>query len=359
MARRLLAVAALLLGACAGTPPPAAVTTPIVIAHRGASGERAEHTLEAYRLAIAQGADFIEPDLVMTRDGVLIARHENELSDTTDVADRPEFAARRRTQTIDGRAVTGWFSEDFTLAEIKTLRARERLPQLRPKNTAFDGQESVPTLEEILALVRAEEARTGRVIGVYPETKHPSHFAALGLAMERPLVATLARHGFDGPEDAAFIQSFETANLRALNGLTGVRLVQLIADQGAPWDFVAAGDPRRYADLVSDAGLAEIAGYADGIGVHKSLLIPRDADGRSLAPTDLAIRAQARGLAVHVWTFRSENVFLPAELRAGDPADPRFPAMTGDAEAELRAFYALEIDGVFADFPAAAIAARD
>lgn len=357
MARRLVLVAAFLLAGCVSSP--AAVTEPLVIAHRGASGERPEHTLAAYRLAIAQGADFIEPDLVMTKDGVLIARHENELSDTTDVAERPEFAARRRTQTIDGRTVDGWFSEDFTLAEIKALRAKERLPQLRPQNAAFDGQEAIPTLQEIITLVRAEEARTGRVIGLYPETKHPSHFAGLGLAMERPLAETLARNGYDGPEDAAFIQSFETGALKALKRLTGVRLVQLIADSGAPWDLASAGDPRTYADLVTDAGLAGIATYADGIGVQKSLLIPRDAEGRSLAPTDLASRAHAKGLAVHVWTFRNENFFLPKELRSGDPADPRFLAFHGDAETELRAFYALGVDGVFADFPAMAVAARN
>jgi glycerophosphoryl diester phosphodiesterase len=193
---------------------------PIIIAHRGASAERPEHTLAAYARAIEQGADFIEPDLVPTKDHQLVARHENEISGTTDVASRPEFAARKTTKTIDGETITGWFTEDFTLAELKTLRARERLPELRPGNTAFDGQQEIPTLAEIIALAKAESARTGRTIGIYPETKHPSYFRSLGLALEPVLLAELTRAGWTTREAPVFIQSFEVDNLKALKALT-------------------------------------------------------------------------------------------------------------------------------------------
>jgi glycerophosphoryl diester phosphodiesterase len=231
-------------------------TAPIVIGHRGASGYRPEHTLASYRLAIRLGADFVEPDLVSTKDGVLVARHENEIGGTTDVAEHPEFADRKTTKTIDGRSVTGWFTEDFTLAELKTLHAKERLPLVRPDNTRYDGRFEVPTLDEVLSLVRQEERRTGRRIGVYPETKHPSYFDDLGLSLEEPLVATLRRHGLDRAGSGVFIQSFETANLRELAGVTRVPLVQLIDASGAPYDFVEAGDPRTYRDLTTPEGLA-------------------------------------------------------------------------------------------------------
>ncbi|MFM2045720.1 MAG: glycerophosphoryl diester phosphodiesterase [Pseudomonadota bacterium] len=345
-------VAGLLLAA----GPALAAAEILVIAHRGASGERPEHTLMAYERAIDQGADYIEPDLVITKDGVLVARHENEISGTTDVADRPEFRDRRTTRMIDGESVSGWFTEDFTLAELKTLRARERLPQLRPANTAFDGQETVPTLAEVIALVRRKEAETGRTIGLYPETKHPTYFQGIGLPLEAPLVTVLHDAGYRGAGAPVFIQSFETGNLKELNRLTDLRLIQLVAADGAPYDLVAARDSRRYADLLTGPGLAAIAAYADGIGTEKALLIPRDEEGRSLPPTDLVARAKAAGLAVHVWTFRTENYFLPAQLRRGDPADPRFPALPGDAAAEYRLFAALGIDGVFSDHPADALA---
>src|SRR5690348_9208220 len=228
---------------------------PIIIAHRGASGYVPEHTLVAYLTAIEQGADYIEPDLVMTRDGVMVARHENEIGGTTDVARRPEFAGRRTTKIVDGVNITGWFTEDFLLEELKTLRARERIPEVRPANTRLDGGLEIPTLEEILALLRGvEERRRVRArelglsapqpIGVYPETKHPSYFARLGLAMEERLVATLERHGYRGPEGRAFLQSFETANLKVLRRLTRLPLVQLIEPAGAPYDLVQGGDPR-------------------------------------------------------------------------------------------------------------------
>src|SRR5690242_20240985 len=199
--------------------PRGQVADPVVIAHRGASGYRPEHTLASYRLAIAMGADFIEPDLVSTKDGVLVARHENEISGTTDVADHPEFADRRATKVIDGRPVAGWFTEDFTLAELKTLRAKERLPQVRPDNTRYDGMFEVPTFEEVLALAKQESRRTGRRIGVYPETKHPTYFDGIGLSLEEPLVAALRRHGLDRPRAAVIIQSFETGNLRELDAM--------------------------------------------------------------------------------------------------------------------------------------------
>ena len=325
---------------------------PIVIAHRGASGERPEHTLEAYRLAIEQGADFVEPDLVPTKDGVLVCRHENEISGTTDVARRPEFAPRRTTKAIDGAPVTGWFTEDFTLAELGTLRARERLPQLR--GTAYDGQFEVPTFEEVLALVASASARRGRAVGVYPETKHPSYFEELGLPLEKPLIAALRRHGLDRADAPVFIQSFEVSNLRRLAQLTRVRLIQLIDAGGRPWDFTHGRLARTYADMVRPEGLRDIAAYARGVGVHKSLVIPRDANDRSLPPTSLVRDAHAAGLLVHVWTLRAESSFLPAELRRGAE-----PSGRGDMAGEATLFLKVGVDGIFTDHPAIGVAARD
>ena len=320
---------------------------PIVIAHRGASGERPEHTLAAYALAIEQGADFVEPDLVLTKDGVLIARHENEISETTDVADRAEFAARKATKVIDGENFTGWFTEDFTLAELKTLRARERLPQLRAANTAYDGQFEVPTFDEVLALARDEGKRRGRVIGVYPETKHPSYFAGIGLPHEAPLLAALERFGHRSSDAPVFIQSFERGNLMALRGKTKLRLIQLMADAGGPPDVPGLS----YAAMATAAGLADVKRYADGVGVAKAMVIPRGTDGRLAAPATLVADAKKAGLAVHVWTFRRENYFLPAEHRSS--ADPRG---IGDLASEIRAFLATGIDGLFSDNVAEAVA---
>lgn len=336
---------------------------PIVIAHRGASGYVPEHTLAAYYLAMEQGAHFVEPDLVMTRDGVLVARHENEIAATTDVAARAEFAALRTRKTIDGEQVEGWFIEDFTLTELKTLRARERLPQLRPGNTRFDGMFEVPTLDELLSLVQAVDwqrrmlaQQDGRPapppIGVYPETKHPSYFAELGLPMEAALVRTLQRWGYAGRDAAVFIQSFETANLKALRKMTELRLVQLIDSGGRPYDFVLTGDPRTAADLLTPRGLADIGSYADAIGVSKSLIVPRHADGSLAAPTSLVADAHAAGLLVHGWTFRAENEFLPKELRSGTD-----PAALGDMAGEVQRFLAAGIDGLFADHPDLAVKA--
>jgi glycerophosphoryl diester phosphodiesterase len=325
---------------------------PIVIAHRGASGHRPEHTLAAYELAIEMGADFIEPDLVSTSDGVLVVRHENEISTTTDVAEHPEFADRRTTKTIDGIQFTGWFTEDFTLAELKTLRARERLPSLRPDNTAFDGLYDIPTLQEVIDLAQ----NTG--VGIYPETKHPSYFDSIGLSLEEPLVETLHANGYRKRRAPVFIQSFETANLRELNEMTELRLVQLLNNIGQPYDFVIAGDPRTYADLATPQGLREIATYADGIGPNKTLIVPLDAQANLQDPTSLVDDAHAAGLVVHPWTFRNENMFLPADFRAGDPQAETYLMATGDAPAEYRLYFDLGVDGLFSDYPDTAVATR-
>ena len=320
-----------------------AFAAPLVIAHRGASGERPEHTIAAYALAIDQGADFIEPDLVMTKDGVLVARHENEISGTTDIASKPEFAARRTMKTIDGQAVSGWFTEDFTLAELKTLRARERLPALRKGNTAYDGQFDVPTFDEVIALAKA------RRVGVYPEIKHGQYFASISLCLEAPLLAALKKAGWAAKADPIFIQSFEVANLQRLRKKTKLRLVQLMAASGGPADRSGT----TYAAMATPTGLKAIARYADGIGVEKALVVPRNTSGTSAKPTTLIADAHRLGLQVHAWTFRAENAFLPAELRRGTDA-----AAHGDLATELRTFYALGIDGVFSDHPGIAVTSR-
>jgi glycerophosphoryl diester phosphodiesterase len=336
--------------AAAVAAPTAAVSTPrepdgpLVIGHRGASGYRPEHTLEAYRLAIRLGADYIEPDLVSTKDGVLVARHENEISGTTDVATRTEFAGRRTTKTIDGNQVVGWFTEDFTLAELRTLRAKERLPLVRPANTAFDGQFPIPTLQEVIDLARSESRRLGRTVGVYPETKHPTYFQTIGLALEPPMVRTLRKNGLTGRHDPVIVQSFETANLRALSRQIDVKLAQLLDGAGRPYDFVVAGDPRTYADLATPAGLAWIARYADGIGANKNLLYP---------PSTVIRDAHRVGLDVHAWTLRAENQFIPARFRIGSDPNAR-----GDITAEYELLFALGVDGVFSDHPDTAVAAR-
>lgn len=333
-------------------PAATSLAQPIVIAHRGASADRPEHTLAAYKLAIEQGADFIEPDLVATKDGELVARHENEIGSTTDVADRPEFADRKRTKAIDGQQVTGWFTEDFTLAELKTLRARERIPQLRPANTAFDGSDTVPTLQEIIDLARSEERRTGRRIGLYPETKHPTYFAALELTLEERLVGVLHQNGYSRRGDAVFIQSFEVGNLKRLRGMTDLPLIQLIGDRGAPYDQKASGTNLTYAAMLTPEGLRAVAGYADGIGPYKDHVIPRQANGKLGAPSTLLQDAHKVGLKVHPWTFRPENYFLPTDMRRGES-----PAQRGDGAAEIRAFIAAGVDGFFTDAPTIGIEA--
>jgi glycerophosphoryl diester phosphodiesterase len=331
---------------------------PLVLGHRGASGYRPEHTLASYQLAIELGADFIEPDLVSTKDGRLVARHENDITGTTDVASHPEFASRKATKIVDNVTITGWFTEDFTLAELKTLRARERLPQVRPQNATFDGQFEIPTLEEVIALAQRESRRRHRTIGIYPETKHPTYFQRLGLALEEPLVRTLDRAGLRGPHDAVFLQSFEVANLQKLRRMTRLPIIQLIDATGAPFDFVAAGDPRTYADLVKPAGLRDIARYANGVGVNKDLVIPRDATGALAEPTALIRDAHAARLLVHAFTFRAENPFLPLNFRIGDPAGPLFAISRGDLPAELALFFAQGLDGAFTDFADVGVAVR-
>lgn len=317
---------------------------PRIIAHRGASGYRPEHTLEAYGLAIAQGADFIEPDVVATRDGVLVVRHENEISETTDVAAHRELAKRRTTKTIDGREVSGWFTEDLTLEELRTLRATERLLF---RSHSRDGLYRVPTLQEVVDLARSESGRVRRPIGVYPEIKHPSYFASIGLPLEPRLLELLEASGCGGADVPVFLQSFETGNLRGLRGRTSLPLVQLLGEpEEQPWDLAARGDPRSARDLVTPAGLREIAAYADAVGCHKRLLVPAGADGRLLRPTTLVDDAHAAGLEVHVWTFRSEPVFLA-------------PDYGGDPGRELEQFLALGVDGLFCDFPDVAVRVRD
>ncbi|AXK38769.1 glycerophosphodiester phosphodiesterase [Crenobacter cavernae] len=331
-------------------------TPPLVIAHRGASGYLPEHTLEAYARAAELGADYIEPDLVATRDGVLIARHEPNLTDTTNVAAYPEFAARKKTVKVDGRAEEGWFAADFTLAEIRTLRAVQARAE-RPQ--AFNGRFLIPTLAEILALRERLARETGREIGVYPETKHPSWHAEHGLPLETRLVALLQEYGLDRPDAPVFIQSFETANLKALGALTPVKKVLLIDGDtvtpdgrvvsGRPYDFVLSGDARRFADLMTPEGLAEIRRFADAIGPWKAYIVPAlktSAGDTLLAPTSLVGDAHAAGLMVHPFTFRNEASGLAADYH-------------GDARAEYRLFYSLGVDGVFSDFSDTAVAVRD
>jgi glycerophosphoryl diester phosphodiesterase len=349
-------VAATLVPVAAG----AMAHAPIVIGHRGASGYRPEHTLAAYELAIDLGADFIEPDLVSTKDGVLVVRHENEISGTTDVADHPEFAARHTTKTIDGITISGWFTEDFTLAELKTLRAKERLPELRQRNTLYDGRDEIPTLQEIIDLVkRKEKSWPHRKIGIYPETKHPTYFDSIELSMEERLVEVLHANRYRGAGAPVFIQSFEVSNLKDLRTMTQLPLVQLIDAGGKPYDFVVNNDPRTYADLVTPAGLADIATYAHGIGANKNLIVPRDATGALQEPTSLIADAHAAGLLVHAWTFRNENAFLPTDFRVGDPDDPTSQALYGNAIAEYELFYNLGLDGLFSDNPDTAVEGRD
>lgn len=331
----------------------AGVRKPVVIAHRGASGERPEHTLLAYGLAVDQGCDFIEPDLVVTRDGHLVVRHENEIGGTTDVAARPEFAGRKATKTIDGESLTGWFTEDFTLAEIKTLRARERLPQLRPASAAFDGQASVLTFDEVVAFARAESKRVGRTIGVYPEMKHPAYFASIGLPIEGRMVEALKRNDLNSKTAPVFVQCFEVGPLKTLRLKTPARLVLLVAGEGGPADLPNV----KYADLVTPEGLKGVAAYADGLGPEKTMVVPQDK--QTLLPaTSLVNDAHAAGLLVHPWTVRAENYFLPATLRKGNASAPDYLAQRGDATAVLKALYAAGVDGVFSDFPGLAAAAR-
>ncbi|MFD5335871.1 glycerophosphodiester phosphodiesterase family protein [Streptomyces hawaiiensis] len=339
----------LLLAAAAGT---ATATTaaaqprkdggPVVIGHRGAAGWRPEHTAASYTYAVQTGADWIEPDLVPTKDHVLVVRHENEISQTTDVSRHPEFADRRTAKTVDGRPVTGWFTEDFTLAELKTLRAVERLPAVRNRNTVFDGREEVMTFQEVVDLARRLSREHGRTIAVFPETKHPTYFRSLGLPLEPRLAAAIRRNRLGRRE--CVVQSFEPTSLRRIAAeRLGVPLWQALGTTGGPYDLVTAGDPTTYEDMMSPAGLARIAAYADWIGPDKS----------SVAGTSLVADAHAAGLRIGPYTFRAENQFLPARFRRGSGAND-----FGDAFAEYTLYYRMGVDAVVTDFPDLAVMAR-
>ncbi|MBE9374741.1 glycerophosphodiester phosphodiesterase [Saccharopolyspora sp. HNM0983] len=356
MSMKLRLLAALTAGSAVLGPVPvtAAAAEPEVYGHRGASGYLPEHTLPAYELAARMGADYIEPDLVPTRDGQLVVRHENEIGSTTDVAERPEFGERRTTKTVDGEPVTGWFTEDFTLAELRSLRATERIPELRPDNAAHDGRYPVPTLQDVLDLRERLSAELGREIGVAPETKHPGYFAAAGVPVEPELVRALNRNGLNHPDAKVVVQSFETANLKRLDEQLAVPLLQLIDSSGAPQDLIDAGDPRTYADLVRPEGLREIARYADLLGPDTEVVLPRDEQDRLTGPTPVVRDAHAAGLQVVPYTVRAENDFLPAEFRSS--ADP---AARGDALGFFEVLFAQGVDGIFSDQPDLAVAARE
>jgi glycerophosphoryl diester phosphodiesterase len=342
-----------LTGHAAALPSRARPARPIVLGHRGAPAHRPEHTLGSYARAIADGADFIEPDLVSTRDGVLIARHENNIAETTDVSARPEFAARRTTRTIDGEPVTGWFTEDFTYAEIKTLRAKERLGVLRPESQGYDGVFQVVSFDEIADFVAAEAAARGRTIGLIPELKHSTYFAGIGLPLEDRFLAALRAHAYL-QRAPVIVQSFEIGNLKRLRGaiadMPNVQLMQLVDAVGAPYDRVAAhGGHPTYAEMLSEAGLAEVATYADWLSPYKELIIPVGTDKRLAAPTGLAAAARRAGLLLCAWTFRPENTFLPADFRNSEGESARNP---DGSIAEIRAYLREGLDAFFTDDPA-------
>jgi glycerophosphoryl diester phosphodiesterase len=323
---------------------------PVIIGHRGAPGYRPEHTLASYELAFRMGVNFVDVDLVPTKDGVLVARHEPEISGTTDVASHPEFASRKKTQVIDGATVTGWFTQDFTLAELKTLRAIERIPQNRPNNRLYNGHYQVATYQEILDLTKRLSRELHRTVGTYPEVKHSTYFSSIGNPVEPKLVDILKRNGLDRPDAPVAIQSFEVSNLIELHRELRVPMLQLTSATGAPADFVAKGDKRTYADLVTPQGLREVAKYAKYLGPDKAQVIPRDKNDNLGAPTSLVHDAHAAGLLVQPYTFRNENPFLPANLRSS--ADP---SAFGDVWTEEAAFFKAGVDGFFADQPDTAL----
>ncbi|MDC0765647.1 glycerophosphodiester phosphodiesterase family protein [Streptomyces sp. HD] len=349
LGRRSLLLAAAAAPAAAAVPAPAHAAGqaptgrhPLVIGHRGAAGWRPEHTAVSYTYAVQTGADWIEPDLVPTKDHVLVVRHENEISQTTDVASHPEFTDRRTTKTVDGRPVTGWFTEDFTLAELKTLRAVERLPLVRNRNTVFDGRAEVLTFQEVVDLARRLSRAHGRTIAVFPETKHPTYFRSLGLPLEPKLAAAIRRNRLGRRE--CVVQSFEPTSLQRIAAeRLGVALWQALGTTGGPYDLVSAGDPTTYRDMMTPAGLARIAEYADWIGPDKS----------SLVGTPVLADAHAAGLRVGPYTFRAENQFLPVDFRRGDGAND-----FGDAFAEYALYYGMGVDAVVTDFPDLAVMAR-
>ncbi|MDR8414485.1 glycerophosphodiester phosphodiesterase [Nonomuraea sp. 3-1Str] len=351
-----LAVLVPLAGAAAApaaAEPAADRSKVVVIGHRGAAGHRPEHTQGGYELAVAMGADWIEPDLVPTKDHVLVVRHENEISGTTDVSLHPEFAARRTTKVVDGRDVTGWFTEDFTLAELKTLRAVERLPAIRQRNTVYNGYYQVLTFQEVLDLAKRLSRQYGRQVGVFPETKHPTYFRSIGLPLEEPLIETVKRNGLDRPNSPVVVQSFEPSSLKRVAKELRVPLWQALGTTGRPYDLTAAGDPTTYADMMKPEGLAKIAQYARWIGPDKSSAIPVNPDGGWGTPTTLVSDAHKAGLKIGVYTFRSENQYLPLQLRRGQA-----PTDHGDALAEYRAHLNLGVDAFVTDYPDAAVLAK-
>jgi glycerophosphoryl diester phosphodiesterase len=328
---------------------------PTVIGHRGASGYRPEHTFGSYRLALDLGADVVEAgDLVPTRDGHLVCRHEPEIGGTTDVSAHPEFVARRTTKTLDGVPTTGWFTEDFTLAELKTLRAVERIPANRPHNTLYDGRWEIPTFEEVLRWQDEQTRKRGKQVWIYPETKHPTYFRALGLGLEERVAELLRKYGKDKKDSPVILQSFEPSSIQRLDKLVGNPLVVLLsAANSRPWDFVAAGDPRTVADLVTPEGLKWIASYAQGIGPTLDLVIPKDADGDLTSATTLVADAHHAGLILHPYTMRNENPFLPTSFRKGTAVDAY-----GDPFGAFKVYFETGIDGVFSDNADTAVLAR-
>ncbi|KOV88017.1 glycerophosphodiester phosphodiesterase [Streptomyces sp. NRRL WC-3618] len=328
---------------------------PTIIGHRGASGYRPEHTFGSYQLALDLGADIVEAgDLVPTRDGHLVCRHEPEIGGTTDVADPPEFASRKTTKVLDGVSVTGWFTEDFTLAELKRLRAVERIPANRPHNTLYNGRWEIPTFEEVLCWQDEQTRKRGKQVWIYPETKHPTYFRALGLGLEERVAKLLKEHGKDKKNSPVILQSFEPTSIQRLNRLVGNPLVVLLSGANTqPWDFVTTGDPRTVADLVKPAGLKEIASYAQGIGPTLDLVIPKDSTGALTSPTTLVADAHEAGLILHPYTMRNENPFLPANFRKGTDADAY-----GDVFGAYRTYFATGIDGVFTDNADTGVLAR-
>ncbi|MER5849981.1 glycerophosphodiester phosphodiesterase [Streptomyces sp. NPDC002012] len=326
---------------------------PTVIGHRGTSGYRPEHTLGSYQLALDMGAHIIEQDLVPTKDGHLVCRHENDITATTDVSAHPEFASRRTTKKVDGVSLTGWFTEDFTLAELKTLRAKERIPGTRQKNTLYDGRWEVPTFEEVLQWADREGRKRGKPVWLYVETKHPTYFRGLGLGLEEPLAKLLRRYNRHRKQSPLVLQSFEPGSIQRLAGLVATPRVVLLSGAGErPWDFVTSGDPRTVADLVKPEGLKWMASFAQGIGPTLDLIIPKDASGRLTAPTTLVKDAHAQGLVLHPYTMRNENSFLPADFRRGTD-----PNAYGDAFGAFQAYFATGIDGIFSDNPDTALLA--
>lgn len=328
---------------------------PAVIAHRGTSGYRPEHTFGSYQLALDMGADIVEQDVVPTQDGHLVCRHENDISDTTDVAEHEEFAGRKTTKTVDGQKITGWFTEDFTLAELRTLRAKERIPKTRQHNTLYDGRWGVPVFEEVLQWAEKEGSRRGRPVWLYVETKHPTYFRERGLALERPLAELLRKYGRHRAHSPNFVQSFEPSSIRRLAGLLDCPGVVLMdAPDTRPWDFEKAGDPRTVADLVKPEGLRWIAQFAAGVGPVLELVIPRKKDERLDEPTTLVRDAHTAGLVVHPYTVRAENTFLPADFRRGDDPDAY-----GDAFGAFHAYFDTGIDALFSDNADAALLAAE